>query len=241
MNFIVILAARVFLMNPSLSPLELEPHWSENWIEKVKEKTNGKPLVFVNSYQGASIYNFYTGIKTHSYSTVKGRKSQYDLNYFEDNMQHENVYAVGTLIEGIPIAKRKKSNDKWINILPIENYQTFQKLQCEIEVPSFQLKENENHEFSFTVKSPYHDTVDWSNTTFYGVLQGEKNKILTKIPLKIESLPLLKQGDSILLSANFIVPYIIEKKELTFRVGIGFYDLPEGFQGNKIPVELVSK
>ncbi|MFD1314979.1 ArnT family glycosyltransferase [Namhaeicola litoreus] len=240
-NFLVIIIARILLMAPSISPIELEPQWSENWVEEVKEKTQGKPLVFVNSYRGASIYNFYTGIKTHSYSILKGRKSQYDLSHFEDHMQHENVFAVGTLIEGTPAAKRNSSSDKWINIIPIENYQTYQKLQCIIEIPSFELKENERFEFSLVVKSIYPESVDWSNTVFFGVFQGEKNKILAKIPLIIESLPVLKQADTFLLSASFIVPTIVEKEDVTFRVGLGFYDLPEGFQGNKIPVEFISK
>jgi len=241
LNFVVIISARILLMNPSLSPLELEPQWSVNWVKKVKEKTEGKPLVFVNSYRGASVYNFYTGIKTHSYSVLKGRKSQYDLYDFEENMQHQNVYAVGTLIEGIPVAKRNKSSDDWINIIPIEDYRTYEKLQCEISAPSFQVKENELFDFSFTVKNSYPDTIDWSNTVFYGVFQVENTKILAKIPLKIESLPQLKPDEIITLKTSFIVPEILEKEELTFRVGLGFYDLPEGFQGNKIPVELINK
>ena len=76
---------------------------------------------------------------------------------------------------------------------------------------------------------------------FYGVFQVENNKILAKIPLKIESLPQLKPDEIITLKTSFIVPEILEKEELTFRVGLGFYDLPEGFQGNKIPVELINK
>jgi hypothetical protein len=241
LNFVVIISVRILLMNPSLSPLELEPQWSNNWVEKLKQKTEGKPLVFVNSYRGASVYNFYTGIQTHSYSALKGRKSQYDLNDFEENMQRQNVYAAGTLIEGIPVAKRNKSSDKWINIIPIENYRSFEKLPCAILEPTFQVHENELFDFSFTVKNSYSDTIDWSNTVFYGVFQGEKNKILTKVPLKIESLPQLKPDEIITLKASFTVPEIMEKEELTFRVGLGFYDLPEGFQGNKVPVEFINK
>ena len=241
LNFLVILCARILLMNPSLSPIELEPQWSANWVEKVKEKTEGRPLVFVNSYRGASVYNFYTGIKTHAYSVLKGRKSQYDLIDFEKNMQHENVYAVGTLIEGIPVAKRNNSSDKWINVIPIENYRTYEKLQCEISTPLFQLKENELFDFSFKIKNSYPETIDWGNTNFYGVFQGEKSKILAKIPLKIESLPPIKPDETIILKASFMVPEIMEKDKITFRVGLSFYDLPEGFQGNKIPVELINK
>ena len=36
---------------PSISPIQLEPHVSQQWIPDLKKNTEGKPIVFVNSYQ----------------------------------------------------------------------------------------------------------------------------------------------------------------------------------------------
>ncbi len=46
----------------------------------------------------------------------------------------------------------------------------------------------------------------------------------------------LKTLENRLIKASFIRPDLPENEEITFRVGIEFYNLLEGFQGNKVPV-----
>jgi hypothetical protein len=70
----LVIVARVLLAVPSASPVVLEPHWADLWVPEVREKTDSFPLVFVNSYQNASIYKFYTGIDTHSYGIPREEK-----------------------------------------------------------------------------------------------------------------------------------------------------------------------
>lgn len=238
-NFLVIIVGRIFLMNSSISPVPLEPHWSEEWIPKVHEKAEKRPVVFVNSYRSASLYRFYTGIQTHSYSILKGRKSQYDLNDFEQKMQQKEVVAIGSLINGEPWVKKQPSDDKFMNAVFIDNYRTFQKVSFEIEKKELEFTLGKRDSIQFEVFNPYLHEIHLSDANFFLVFQGEKNRILQKIPLKLFSLPALNPKEKVALSADFLVPDSLESNNLSCRIALGFYNLPEGFQGNKVPVKLV--
>lgn len=237
-QFGIIMIIRVFLAFPSLSPVELEPHVSQQWIADLKNNTESKPVVFVNSYRNASLYNFYTGIKTHSYSILKGRKSQYNLSDFEENMQGEDVYSATSYVKDQPkLAKRYSS---YIYGRLIDNYQTFEKVQCLIESQELSVTLGENR-FEFTMVNTYDKKITFENVRFYGVFQGYKNKILAKVPLQITGATYLMPNEKKVFNAVFNIPEITENELITFRVALEFYDLLEGFQGNKVPVVMMNE
>ena len=72
-----------------------------------------------------------------------------------------------------------------------------------------------------------------------GVFQAEKNKILATIPLDIADIEELKALEEKQIKASFIRPDLPKNEAITFRVAIEFYNLLEGFQGNKVPVVLI--
>jgi len=51
----------------------------KEWVSVVHKMADGRPVFFMNSYQKASKYQFYSGEKAHSSSNIMGRPSQYDL------------------------------------------------------------------------------------------------------------------------------------------------------------------
>ncbi len=229
----IIMILRIFFAVPAVSPIVLEPHVSQQWIPDLHKNTEGKPVVFVNSYRSASLYNFYTGIKTHSYSIIKGRKSQYSLVDFEANMQGEDVHTATTYVKDQPkLATRYSTN---IYGKPISNYQTFEKVKCLIELAEIKVKPGQN-EFEFTFINTYNKNITFDHIRFVGVFQASQNKIITKVPIQTVDNKELKALENRLIKASFIRPDLPENEEITFRVGIEFYNLLEGFQGNKVPV-----
>ncbi len=232
-QFVILLIARVFLANEDISPIKLESHIAQTWVTTLKEKTKNKPIVFVNSYRNASIYNFYTGIKTHSYNSLKGRKSQFDLLNTEQEIQNKDVVAIGSKIGGYPIFNKK---GKLHYAIDINNYQTFQKVQCIIPEKEIFLKPNEEKIIQFEFINTYDKTITFENVLFIGVFQGESNKILEKIPLYIKGIKPLKGKEKAIFEAKFIVPELLFDENTTFRIAIQFYDLFEGSQGNKVKV-----
>ena len=234
-QLVIILIARVFLANENISPIQLEPHIAKTWVNELKVKTNSKPIVFMNySYRNASIYKFYTGIKTHSYSIIKGRKSQYDLENFEQNMQGENIVAISDMING-PLYVKKDDRKLYGN--EINNYTTFQKVICTIPLNEIQLTPGEEKVIDFEFKNTYSTNISFENISFIGVFQGTRNNVLYEVPLKINPVNPVKENETIIMRAKFVAPEIDENKKISFRIALQFYDLSAGFQGNKVIVK----
>jgi len=235
-QFLILIIARVFLANENISPIKLEPHIAKTWVNELKEKTNGKPIVFMNySYRNASVYRFYTGIKTHSLSIVRGRKSQYDLENFEKNMQGDNVVAISTLIDG-PLYVLKKDSKLYGE--KINNYTTFQRVTCTIPFEQILLTPGQDYIVEFEFHNTYSNDISFENISFKGIFQEKRNKILYEVPLQIDNLTAVKGKEKRKMTAKFIAPKIEQNQEITFRIGLQFYDLSAGFQGNKVNVKL---
>ncbi len=234
-QLVILLMIRFFLANENISPIVLEPHQSKPWIYALKEKTQAKPIVFVNSYRNASLYTFYTDIKTHSYSILRGRKSQYDLTDFEKNIQHDDVYVASKFVKAPFLVKRK---DSPLNGFLVKDYVTFQNVECIIPIKDLSLIKNKKVEFSFKFINTTNENLTFENVKFTGVFQGNKNIILEKVPLKINDLTNIEANQEIVFKATFICPNIDYDDKITFRVALRFYNLSEGYQGNKINVKL---
>ena len=186
----IILIARLFLAIPSVSPLVLEPHLAETWVPQLKTKTQERPIVFVNSYQNASIYKFYTGIETHSFGLPKGRKSQYFLLDTESRMQRKTVFGVGKQLTDKTFLVDKGAEELYG--YEIDSFRSFQRLTCLIDSDELDLKEGQEVRIPFALKNPYYEPVDLNTMRFYVVFQGVKKVILSEVPgLKLPmSIPL---------------------------------------------------
>jgi len=232
-NLLIMVLLRIFLANETLSPVQWETHQGKIWAEHIKKQTKEKPVIFIASYQNASRYNFYTGIKTHSYSTLKTRKSQYDLGNFEQYMQHENVTIVGKKIAGYQLFKKGKDtyfgND-------VTDYNSFQKIKCSFSQKQIILARNKKQQLSFEIYNPYNHVISFDTVNFAAVFQGKKNRLLAEIPIEIDTNFSIKAGEKKLINAYLNVPKDINSEMLTLRIVLKFYQMPAGFQGNKVNV-----
>lgn len=231
-QFAILLIIRLFLADESISPILLEPHIAKTWVPELKKKTASKPIVFVNSYRNASMYTFYTGIKTHSYSLLGVRKSQYDMTDFEEKMQHDNIYVVSNLFTNAPFLVKKKKDS--LKGFPIQDYTTFQKVHCIIEDDHLIMKEGEKINFQFKFQNSYDKNINFDHVKIVGVFQGYKNIVLAKVPVIISNMGSLKAKQEKVFNASIIVPKIDYNDKISFRIALNFYDMLEGYQGNKI-------
>ena len=232
-NLVFMLIGRVFLASSTLSPVELETHLGEKWAEEVRKTTNDRPIVFIGSYRNASKYNFYTNIKTHSYSLLRKHKSQYDLNTFEQNIQHKDVAIVGRNIVGYELFKKDKSIYYGANI---DNYVTVQKIQCNFTENEIVLYENKKQHISFEIYNPYDFKVSFNEIRFVGVFLGKKDAIIMEVPLEVDTTFSLGSNEKRITNASLRIPKQMNTDILTFRITLKSYQLPSGFQGNKVKV-----
>lgn len=233
----ILILARFFLAVPSLSPVVLETHLADTWVPDLKTQTAGLPIVFVNSYQNASIYSFYTGIQTHSFGVPKGRKSQYALLDTEAEMQGKKVYAVGKQLDDKEYLLTKADDSLFGYV--IDPFRSFQNIKCLIEAEALDMVAGQEVRIPFDMINTYDRDISIQNVQFYGVYQGIRKIVLAEVPLDFEGLRILRAGERRGLEAEFIVPKIVDtlgSKEITFRVGASFEGLPPGIQGNRVLV-----
>lgn len=96
-NLALILLIRLFLVwdfLPGHQKFEEEYHSGPGWAAAIEEAVGNRPVIFLNSYQQASIYAFYTGNLTHSLNSTNYRRNQYDLWPTEDAVHGQEVAVV---------------------------------------------------------------------------------------------------------------------------------------------------
>ena len=95
-SMLIILVVRILLIGHFLpTSLELTKSFSAGaWAKELKEKSSGKPVAFMNSYQKASQYEFYSGVPAFSLNNVYGRKNQYSIWDSEAAFQGKDIALV---------------------------------------------------------------------------------------------------------------------------------------------------
>jgi hypothetical protein len=67
---------------------------NKKWAQKIKALSGGLPVVFINSYQKASKYWFYSGSESFSLNTPDYRRNNYNFWPIEKSMQGKSVYVI---------------------------------------------------------------------------------------------------------------------------------------------------
>jgi hypothetical protein len=95
-SLLMILAVRILLIGHLLpTSLELTKSFrAREWTKELKEKSGGKPIAFMNSYQKASLYEFYAGVPAFSLNNVWGRKNQFSIWDSEAEFQGKEIVLV---------------------------------------------------------------------------------------------------------------------------------------------------
>ena len=96
-SFLLVLMVRVYMMI-DIAPLPFikkdEFHRTQEWANAIKNKAAGRPVVFINSYQRASQYWFYTGDSSFSLNNIYYRRSNYNFWPLEAGLQGREVLVV---------------------------------------------------------------------------------------------------------------------------------------------------
>jgi hypothetical protein len=94
-TLLLVLAARLYLMSwfPTISWIKRnEFHDNRTWTTEMRQKAGNLPVVFVNTYQQASKYWFYTGIPAFSMNSPYYRRNNFNMWPIEDTLIGRDVY-----------------------------------------------------------------------------------------------------------------------------------------------------
>lgn len=96
-SIILVLVVRVYMIL-DIAPLAFlkkdEFHRTREWANAIRDKAAGRPVVFINSYQRASQYWFYSGDSSFSLNNIYYRRSNYNFWPLESQLQGREVLVV---------------------------------------------------------------------------------------------------------------------------------------------------
>lgn len=168
-NLFLILAARFTIMGflPVTNQIEFVKSFLgfDTWAQEIKAKANGNPVLFLDGFQEASYYNFYTqSLNGVAYNSFYYRKTQYDLWPLADKIQHKKVLFVTYFdeskadLESINTIKGK-FNIQWIDSLRHYPKVNFESLN---DLPK-QWKAGEERSIEFTITNLQNKNINFSN------------------------------------------------------------------------------
>ena len=153
-SMVIIFAARIFLLVdflPRSSSFKPEFHKWDKWAWQIHQVAGNLPVVFENSYQKPSKYEFYTHETAFTINSPSYRKSIFDYRNTENELQGEKVILFsGGHFEGCDslLTSRGISYYKEIN-----NFRLFSKIKILAEKDNYSMKAGTPIQVTFSLKN----------------------------------------------------------------------------------------
>jgi len=130
-----------------------------NYFMAIKMLAKDRKVIFINSYQNASKYTFYTGEKSHSVNDIYYRKNQYDLWDFENQVKNKKVLIIADRFSSFKDSLQLK-NGETIKYKKIDKFRLLGKLKAEIKIPPKTLYNNKIEKLKLQIYNPYSYDLD---------------------------------------------------------------------------------
>lgn len=130
---------------------------TEAWAKDIEQYAGERPVVFMNSYQSAARYEFYTGNRSISLNNRMGRKNQYNLWIDEYELQGENVILIPNYhMPGLDSIQTPKGI---VQFYPISNFRSASDIRLLYDIKEITVEPSQDMEVNFTIKS--RDNLQW--------------------------------------------------------------------------------
>ena len=213
---------------PTSISRSLEPlHDWDQWASELSTLSDGRPIVFINSYENASRYEFYSKQEAHTLSTVYFNNTQFDYWGREEAFRDQEVLLVHHKRNQPGFDTYTASNNARIYYQFIDRFSAFDKVDVKITPLS-------NGEYALQINNPYPFTIGQESNNRadlrYYLLEGER---------------ILKEGDviqNLSIKSNqtvrdtVTVPGLSDKKRYHLRFGLKVQDLPPTINSNRLTI-----
>ena len=168
-NLFLILAARFIITGfiPATNQINFVKSFAgfDTWAQEIKAKANGNPVLFLDGFQEASYYNFYTqSLDGVAYNSFNYRKTQFDLWPLADNIQHQKVLLVTDFDETKPELENINTVKGNFNIQWIDSLRYYPKVDFKpLADFSKEWKAGEEKAIEFIITNPQDKNVNFSN------------------------------------------------------------------------------
>lgn len=134
----LLLIARLLLVAPrDVLPFN-KPFDHEPWTKELAERAGDRPVMVQNSYRLASLYQFYTGKPSWTFTDVEYRLNQYDLWTADSAFHNQEVLILGQKSWESPTAEAFRTQTRDMLTAPSPGFQIVKGLKLEpaTELPS---------------------------------------------------------------------------------------------------------
>ena len=207
-NIAIISFVRISIANEGIIPVKLDFHGNKQWTLEVKRLTKNSEKLFVNSFQNASIYWFYTKEKSHYQKNYLGRKNQYGYIPGNDVFSSDSIAYITRISKEYSEIKMKSSGKDSIFISFLKDYKPLFDLEINFE-NSTNIEFNTSMIKSYTIiiDNPYTFDINTKDIEVQIAFQNKKGNEKYSIPTKIHSTTikaLSKQTHSLELEGSLI-------------------------------------
>lgn len=236
----LILIARVCIVFDIL-PSDTKFHGGKEWAQQIKEKAEGRPVVFTDSWQSPSIYSFYTRLPATTLNTVFKRQDQYDIWQFERDWIDEEVLAITRLKDSLAIKEKLRFNrTQFVRVMP--GFTPTQRLKLEFSLPSdISFRPGALWTIPVKVWNDYDKPIGLENQYWPVDITGVfiSNEIETTLPGK------WKTGRTLIPSKQWVsdtieirVPFFIKSGEYKFSLAFKSGNIQESYSSTPVNVIL---
>lgn len=227
-NILILGWLRVALVFQEASPKIYESHGNKEWVREVDSVARGGPVVFANSYQRASMYQFYSRKPSFSLNNAFYRKNQYSIDGSEEIFRGADVYYV---------YKRKKNGDHYFRSPKgdtiygtfIEDFNPYRRLAAGVSEESNLIP---GEQYRMWLYNPYEVSIPASSLQFGITYLDYAKKPIETRPIAHDNLPseLLRPKDTVRF--NFVMPPPLKPRAHYARAVISENGLPWGINGS---------
>ena len=222
----VLLLARLAVILPL--PVNSEFHSQlGDFYSAIEKEAKDKPVVFVNSYQKASKYTFYTGEEAMSYNNMYYRNNQYDIGNFDKNFNGKNVFVIFSWPSKRYDSIQLTTGDS-ILTTTIDNFIVTSKLKATLSLESLQPNASDSLNMKLFNGHDYPVQLNTAHAEFRLILM--KDEKIKYVKLKHRQTE-IQANDSLSFTATFA----------TRELEKGNYTAFISFKANKIGPKCISR
>lgn len=199
-NIIIIVFARIVLANEGILPVRLDFHGNKEWTLKVKDLTENSEKLFINSFQNASIYWFYTKEKVHYEKNYLGRKNQYGFIPDNDVFASDSIAYITRISKEYSEIKMKSSGKDSIFISFIKNYKPLFDVEINFtNAANLEFNTSMKKSYEAVIKNPYSFDISTKEIEVHVVFQNKKGNEKYSIPVNINSSTIKAMSEQVIL------------------------------------------
>ena len=229
-NIALIILIRLILIIPidSLMKIKVLAYYFGNqiWAEQIHEKAGDAPVIFTDSFQVPSRYNYYNrSTKGFGYDSRYYRKNQYDIWSLEDSLRSKRVYYVLQTSHGEGLKEDTISTSKGLYYGRwIESVRMYQKVIVNPVEKLPELKKGKEISLKLKITNPYDQEISLGNSSEkwkcfleYSFRNGENLAEFKQVTADLENIR-IPAKQSVELPAKFIAPDAAGKYKLIFSL-----------------------